>query len=92
MIADPVTVHSGTQVQATGGPAERGQDAVELLTVAASKENSGSSLVSESEAGSLASSGRESQFLLIDNSPLLVQDSSKKKFTSLTNEGLCEHV
>ena len=94
MIADPVTVHSGTQVHATGGLAERGQDAVELLTVAgSSKQNSGSSLVNESEASSLASSaavasGKESLLPLVDNSTLLVQDSSKKKFTSLTNEGI----
>ena len=91
VIADPVTVHSGTPVHTTGGPAERGQDAVELLTVAGSRKQSSGS---EGEASSLASSaavasGKETQIPLVDNSPLLVQDSSKKKFTSLTNEGVC---
>ena len=78
---------------------------VEMLTVAQSghqqmASNSSYSSVSDGDSPSQASSGvaatatpytgpEENRIPLIDNSPLLIQDtSSTKKFTSLTNEGM----
>ena len=76
---------------------------VELLTVAqcGNKQNSTNASfpsLSESEASSLATSANvasgqeENRLLLIDNSLLLAYDPSTKKYTSLTNEGVCGHL
>ena len=87
------------------GLVERGEDVVELLTVAEGggggrqmTPNSSFSSLNWGDSPSQASSGvvtgregagpLENSIPLIDNSGLLVHDSTNKKVTSLTNEGI----
>ena len=106
--AEAGKAHASTQTPPTlgggagigGGEVERGEDVVELLTVAegggGGRPNSSFSLndrESPSQASSVVVAGREgagpveNRIPLIDNSGLLLHDSTNKKVTSLTNEG-----
>ena len=79
---------------------ERGEDVVELLTVAQcgnkqSSSNSSFTSLSDSELSqvtAMESVPEDKRLPLIDNSTLLVCDLSVRKYTSLTNEGMCVHV
>ena len=76
---------------------ERGEDVVELLTVAQcgnkqSSSNSSFTSLSDSELSQVTamdSVPEEKRLPLIDNATLLVYDLSVRKYTSLTNEGMC---
>ena len=81
---------------------ERGEDVVELLTVAQcgnkqSSSNSSFTSLSDSELSqvtAMESVPEDKRLPLINNSTLLVCDLSVRKYTSLTNEGtcMCVHV
>ncbi|CAI8006046.1 Ubiquitin carboxyl-terminal hydrolase 32, partial [Geodia barretti] len=114
VILEAGKAHASTQTPPTGtggvgmggeaGLVERGEDVVELLTVAEGggggrqmTPNSSFSSLNWGDSPSQASSGVvagregagpvENSIPLIDNSGLLVHDSTNKKVTSLTNEG-----
>ena len=114
MVLEAGKAHASTQTPPTGtggagmggeaGLVERGEDVVELLTVAEGgggrqmTPNSSFSSLNGGDSPSQASSGVvaggegagpvENRIPLIDNSGLLVHDSTNKKVTSLTNEGI----
>ena len=99
VVAEAGKAHVSTQTPhptEPEAPVERGE---ELLTVAGGGGGRSFSPLGARGSPSQASSGggaegvvsepTENRIPLVDNSPLLVQDTSTKKVTSLTNEGVC---
>ena len=82
-------VHVSTQTPPAGGQVERGEDVVELMAAPHSPYSSSSSSLQDTQGSSASGEPTENRIPLIDNSPLLAHDPSTKKFTSLTNEGVC---
>ena len=102
VVAEAGKAHVSTQTPhptEPEAPVERREDVVELLTVAGGAGGRSFSPLDARGSPSQASWGggaegvvsepTENRIPLVDNSPLLVQDTSTKKVTSLTNEGVC---